>query len=261
MHKRWLMHKKKAGYTVRRNQGSYFHRAIIKYKSDLWEHEILEVVQTIKDAELAEIKWITHFKSNQREFGYNLTTGGNVGITFLNEEVRMRIAEKITKIMADPARKLLSSITAKEYQIKFGNPFKGKHHTKLTKDIISKKSKAYQEKYGNPFDGKQHSKETKARMKVAAQKRVADPNWQPPIVKSGITEEWRQKMSEAKKGKHPGKITKEMLLEICRECKTQKQMADKLECTPANISFLLKSFNIAEQVQLLIKQNKGKNEN
>lgn len=252
MHNRWLMHRKKANYTVRRQHGNYFHRALVKYDSKCWDHEVLETVPTLQEAELAEIKWIAHFKSNLKEFGYNLTTGGNAGITFLNEEIKRRIAEKVTKIMADPARRLLSSQTAKKYNAEFGNIFKGKKHSDLVKSILSKKSKAYQEVHGNPFLGKVHSEETRIKMSATAKKRCADPNWKPPVLINGITDETRKKMSDAKKGTHPGKITKEMILEACQGCKTQKEVSDKLKCTTANISFLIRSFNIIDEVQTLL---------
>lgn len=52
--------------------------AINKYGWDNVEHEILFKGLSKKDAELKEVELISQYKSDNREFGYNLEKGGNV---------------------------------------------------------------------------------------------------------------------------------------------------------------------------------------
>lgn len=55
---------------------SYFYSAIQKYGWDNIKHEILFENLTQEEAEQKEIELIAKYKSNQREYGYNLTDGG-----------------------------------------------------------------------------------------------------------------------------------------------------------------------------------------
>lgn len=54
-----------------------FWRAIQKYGWDNFEHEILEENLTKEEAFQRENYYIDIFKSNQREYGYNITSGGD----------------------------------------------------------------------------------------------------------------------------------------------------------------------------------------
>ncbi len=64
-----------------------FHRAIRKYSPDSWTHETLEVVKTTADANLCESKWINQLRSNDRNCGYNMTSGGDGGQTSSSEKL------------------------------------------------------------------------------------------------------------------------------------------------------------------------------
>lgn len=86
-------------------------------------------------------------------------------------------------------------------------------------------------------------------------KRYADPNNVHPLLNRPVSEETRRKMSEsAKKRKSNSMTTKEELLNLAKQCKSQREMAKNLNCTPALISYLIKSWNIKEEVQNLLKQ-------
>lgn len=76
-------------------KGKHFHlsNAIRLHGSgdDVWHHEVLESGLLTKDAaNLAEMKWITHFKSNNREFGYNMTAGGDGSPGYKHTEAQRR---------------------------------------------------------------------------------------------------------------------------------------------------------------------------
>lgn len=68
--KRWLNGK---GY----KNNDYFNKSIIKYGWGNFSHEILYENLTKEEAEQKEIELIAQYKSNQREYGYNIANGGN----------------------------------------------------------------------------------------------------------------------------------------------------------------------------------------
>lgn len=87
------------GHVVSARRGSkyYFHRAILKYGIDDWDHKILEVVDTSEEAKISEIKWIRSLKSRIDESGYNGTSGGD-GTCNPPADVRDRLSKALTGI-------------------------------------------------------------------------------------------------------------------------------------------------------------------
>lgn len=75
-------------------RGQLFFKAILKYGWDNIKHEILYTNLSKEDAEKKEIELIKKYKSNQKEYGYNIDNGGNcIG------KVNMETREKIKKAM------------------------------------------------------------------------------------------------------------------------------------------------------------------
>ena len=78
----------------------YFGRAILKYGWDNIEHEILFSDLTKEEAKAKEIELIKLYKSNNPDYGYNITPGGdipwNAGRTFEkyhSDETRKKMSE------------------------------------------------------------------------------------------------------------------------------------------------------------------------
>lgn len=94
----------------------YFWKAIQKYGWDNFKHEILFEGLSKEEAEQKEIELISYYKSNYKDFGYNLSSGGESGSKGYkyNEEQR----EHMRKIHGGK-----------------NNPMYGKHHTKDTIEI------------------------------------------------------------------------------------------------------------------------------
>lgn len=94
----------------------YFWKAIQKYGWDNFKHEILFEGLSKEEAEQKEIELISYYKSNYKDFGYNLSSGGESGSNGYkyNEEQR----EHMRKIHGGK-----------------NNPMYGKHHTKDTIEI------------------------------------------------------------------------------------------------------------------------------
>lgn len=120
---RWINGK---GY----KDNNYFYKAINKYNWNNIEHKILYTNLTKEKAEQKEIELIAYYKSNEKEFGYNIESGGHVNC------------------VSDNTKKKISQ-TMKEKGIYKDNPncFKkgnkpwimGKKHTEETKNKIKEK--------------------------------------------------------------------------------------------------------------------------
>ena len=74
--KRWNQHVYTASKLAKKGW-SHFANAIRKYGKDAFDHEVLEVCDTLDEANAAEEKWIEHFDSRNPEKGFNLKRGGD----------------------------------------------------------------------------------------------------------------------------------------------------------------------------------------
>lgn len=73
----------------------YFWRAIQKYGWDNFKHDILYVDLTKEEAEQKEVELIAYYNSNDIDFGYNMSIGGESGSKGYKytEEQRKRMSE------------------------------------------------------------------------------------------------------------------------------------------------------------------------
>lgn len=83
--KRW---KNGNGY----KNNNYFYNAIKKYKWNNFKHEILYTGLTKKEAEQKEIELIAYYKSDNREYGYNIDYGGSC-VGRMSEETKKKLSE------------------------------------------------------------------------------------------------------------------------------------------------------------------------
>lgn len=70
----------------------YLANAILKYGWNNIEHKILYSNLTKEEAELKEVELIREYKSNIKEYGYNILDGGNVS-DGMTEEVKRKISQ------------------------------------------------------------------------------------------------------------------------------------------------------------------------
>lgn len=83
----------------------YFHRSLLKYGLENFGFEIVEIVESKEELNLKETYWITYYKSNNSEFGYNLTLGGNRNIpnseTLIKKSKSCKTKKKIAQYDLD----------------------------------------------------------------------------------------------------------------------------------------------------------------
>jgi group I intron endonuclease len=73
---RWNQHVYTASKLAKKGW-SHFANAIRKYGKDAFDHEVLEVCDSLEEANAAEVRWIKHFDSTNPEKGFNLKKGGD----------------------------------------------------------------------------------------------------------------------------------------------------------------------------------------
>lgn len=142
--------------------------SFIKYGIDNFEFHVLEeVFENMLD--VRERAWITFYKSNQPEFGYNMDTGGNLKKT---SSIQAR------QNMSNAHKGIIQSLETRQ---KRSQALKGKkRHLVYSTETLRKMSEAQK--------GKIHSIETRAKMSAWHKGKVFSPKT-------------RQRMSDAQKGK------------------------------------------------------------
>lgn len=135
------------GYTT-----GYFKNAISKYGWDAFEHEILFTDLSEDDAKGKEVELIAKYNTQDKNYGYNLTAGGDgiVGFKF-SEESRAKMSE-----------------SAKNKVIDYS---KVRPHPPITEETRQKMSKN-NTGAGNPNYGRKHTEEELEKMSATHRKEV-----------------------------------------------------------------------------------------
>lgn len=163
----------------KREYNFYFHRAIRKYGPKNFEGEVLEECSSREQLNDREQYWISHYKSNDPKFGYNMTAGGGgiEGFKHRKETIKkMSKAAKGKKFTKEHCKNISMSHIGLP-----GNNLGRKFSEEHRKNISSSKSGPNHPFFGkkrpdlskrfsgvnNPYYGKKHSEETKAKMRAA----------------------------------------------------------------------------------------------
>ena len=139
-----------------------FFNAILKYGWNNFEHTILYTNLSLEEANQIEQDLIQKYKSNQDEFGYNITSGGK---NFKHsEETKQKIGQSNHIALqgnrwSEEQRQLISKMFSGE-----GNPFYGKKHSEESKQKISESRKGKCSGEEHFLYGRHHNEETKQKI-------------------------------------------------------------------------------------------------
>jgi group I intron endonuclease len=157
-----------------KHHNQYLQSAFAKYGVDSFEFRILEEVE-IGMLDVREREWIKYYKSDQRQFGYNLESGGNLYKKH-SLETKRKISDAGKGRVVSAGSRLKASLSNR-----------GQRRSKETRERISAACK-----------GRVISTETRNKMALShtGQHRSA---------------ETRQKMSLSGMGRHPSEETRQRL--------------------------------------------------
>lgn len=164
----------------------YFYKAIQKYGWDNIQHEILFIDLSEKEAQEKEIELISFYKSNNPEFGYNLTSGGEGRPNYVcSQETKDKMSKNNGAKNPKYRQQYLDRLSGEN------NPMKNPEIAQKFKHPLSEETK---KKISERKKGKSRLKEVRDKLKQAH---------------IGLTasEETRKKMSESHK-KHPSIVRK-----------------------------------------------------
>lgn len=136
-----------------------FYKAIKKYGWNNIKHEVLFKKLTKEEAEQKEIELIAFYKSNQKDFGYNIENGGNVTGTH-SEETKRKIGMRHKgRIFSEETKRKMrenhADVSGKN------NPHYGKHYSPEVRKRMSEARKGKQLGTENPMYGKTHSEDVR----------------------------------------------------------------------------------------------------
>jgi group I intron endonuclease len=136
--KRWQRHLLYANDNSHKKSHA-IHKSIHKYGSHSFEFRIIQQLSTQEECNLAEIYWIEYYKTCMKkygkEFGYNITPGGESSGG--SGELSSRFGAKHTK----ESKELMSIATMKQIQEK-GHPHLGIKHSQESRTLMSAKAQA-----------------------------------------------------------------------------------------------------------------------
>lgn len=205
------------GYTQKKRNGEYsqpsFAHAIMKYGWENFEHIILFENLSKDEAEHREKLLVALWRSNDRNFGYNIREGGGSSGGF-SEEVRKKMSES----RMGPNSSMFGRKHSEETRRKMSEAAMGEKNHMYGKypsaETLRRKSEAMRGE-NHPMYGKHHTEETKRKISESTKGKYAGEN--SPNFGRKHTEEARKNMSLAKLGKETGRGVSVYCTELDRQ--------------------------------------------
>lgn len=161
------------------HNGYYFGNALKKYDFD-WE--IIKECKTTSELNKMERYFIEKYKSNIKEFGYNLRTGGENSKMSKRTRRKMSLAKTGTKFTKKHKENISKSLyirfKSEDERDKLSKAHMGKTVSEATKDKLrqanlgKKLCEDHKRKIGDANRGKKHSEETKKKIGDSVRCRV-----------------------------------------------------------------------------------------
>lgn len=155
--------------------------SIKKYGVENFEYFVLQECNNQETADAYETYYITLFRSQNQEIGYNIKEGGAAGRH--SDESKQKISISMKNKEWSPE--------ALEKRKEPGRAWKGKKrgpHTEEWKAANSEMMKKRHAEQGHPMEGKHHTEEAKAKISISSKGRK-------------LSEETKSKMSDSKRKK------------------------------------------------------------
>lgn len=124
-------------------ENSYLSRAIEKYGWDNFQHVILEKNLTMEEAQIKEIELIEFYQSSNRNFGYNIESGGRCSCLAEETKKKISISHLGMKASEESKKKMSESHKGEKHNMY------GLHRSEETKRKISESNKG---KHSTPQD-------------------------------------------------------------------------------------------------------------
>lgn len=196
---------------------TYFFNAINKYGWDNFSHEILYDGLSEEEAKNKEIELIKKYKTNDENYGYNLTAGGDGSLgREVSDETKQKIgdANRGTKHSEETKRLISERLIGNKYAL-------GYHHTEETKRRLAEASRGNQHSKGY-----HHTEEMKKHLSEVHKGRPKSEETRRKLSEANkgkkLSEETRRKISLSKIGKpHAGAPHSEITKKILSEKKKQ----------------------------------------
>lgn len=220
----WLLLSKRMGRDGKNyNNSPYLFAAINKYGAVNFQYTVLQECDDQAIADAYEAYYITLYRSQNPEIGYNIKEGGAAGRH--SEETKNKISESIKNKEWSPE--------ALEGRKTAGRLWKGKKrgpHTEEWKEQNSEMMKKRHAEQGHPMEGKHHTNEAKAKISIASKGKR-------------LSEETKNKMSFSKRKKD----IEEGIANDYKSGMTIKDIKSKYNCGNGKIYRTLKLYNIPLQ--------------
>jgi hypothetical protein len=118
MERRWSQHIIQAKHSV--DGRWHFPNAIRKYGKDAFSHEVLQICNSLEEANKFEEEFIKKFDTRNPEKGFNISRGGAhvphpiKKNPWNNPEFRLKVSSSMKKKWQDPAYRLVASLSSQE---------------------------------------------------------------------------------------------------------------------------------------------------
>ena len=152
---------------------SHFANAIRMYGKNAFAHEVLEICDTLNEANLAEQKWIEHFDTRNPELGFNLAKGGShTPHPWDRPEYRKKASAASRAKWENPDFR--AKLEAKQKEVHARPEWKA-NMSVASKQAFSKPE--VQDRHSDSLKGRPVSSETRRKISAIVKARSSDPEF------------------------------------------------------------------------------------